>query len=130
MKKTSGVKYFQALLDGLVAVQRPESLAKQDDPTFTYEVDGKCYALAFWALKGTLYTELYKRVLGPARLSGCLKNGYPSWSFNITTLEKKYQNGNLSWIPVGTPHAKSSPAFIEFARSILEPGAPTPTANS
>jgi hypothetical protein len=125
LKKAQGIKYFQPMMDALVAIRRPESLKdRQDDPEFVYPVDGELYTLAYWALRSTSYTELYKKVLAPARFMGCLREGgFPTWSFNISTFEKPYQGGNRAWIPIATPRARNTPEFMKFVRSVLEPAA-------
>lgn len=119
LKETSGMKYFRPLADAVLVVERPESV-EDDDTVFVYEVDGKKYALALWGLLGTSYTALAKRVFFTQKTIGCLRGGYPTWSYNITTREETYTGGNKAWIPLGTPRAKSTPAFLEFAKSILQ----------
>lgn len=130
LKKASGIKLFQQLADALVLVERPAICVPKEgmkDPIFVYEVDGKRYALAFWALKGTTFTAAYKRVFGPARLTGFLREGgNPSWSFALSTREETYQNGNKAWVPVVVPNAPSSPAMLAFANSVLNPQPATP----
>jgi hypothetical protein len=127
LKKASGMKLFQPLADALVAVQRPDDCA-DDDTVFGYDVDGKKYALALWAMKGTAYTEAAKRVFFTGRAVGILKKGYPTYSFTIATREKPYPNGNKAWIPVCLPGQKTSPAFLNFVASVL--GAPETEAAS
>jgi hypothetical protein len=119
LKKASGMKLFQPLADAFVAIQRPESCA-DDDTVFNHSVEGKKYALALWAMKGTSYTEAAKRVFFTSRKLGILqKGGYPSYSFSVATREKPYPNGNKAWIPVCLPVARTSPEFLEFVRSVL-----------
>jgi hypothetical protein len=127
LKKAQGIKYFQPMMDALVAIRRPDSLKdRKDDPEFVYPVEGNLYTLAYWALRGTAYTELYKKVLAPARFMGCLREGgYPTWCFNISTFEKPYQGGNKAWIPIATPNSRNTPEFMKFVRSVLEPSAST-----
>lgn len=119
LKKEAGMKRFEPLADALVVVERPE-IAPDDDTLFTYVVDGKKCALALWAMHGVVYTAGAKRVFFTARAVGCLREGgYPSWTYSIATREEKYPNGNTAWIPVCLPIRKSTPAFIEFARQVL-----------
>lgn len=116
-KKDAGMKRFEPLADALVVVERPEIVA-DDDTVFIYPCDGKKYALALWALKGTAYTAAAKGVFFTARAVGCLKGGYPSYSFALSTRQKS-GNGNTWNIPVCLPKAKSTPSFLEFAANIL-----------
>lgn len=118
LKKASGMKRFEPLADGMVLIERPEIVA-DDDTVFVYEIEGKKYALALWAVRGTSYTALCKRVLFPARRMGALRiGGYPSWNYSLASAEVPF-GPNMSWIPTAVPKAKNSPAIINFIRSIL-----------
>lgn len=131
--KGGAVKRFEPLVDACVLIERPAA-CEDDDSVFVHEIDGKKYALALWALKGTLYTSLAKGVWFTARRMGCLMSkeikkdgkgtgvytgGYPTWSWNIISKEKPFETGNKSWIVTGTPHKKNSEEFLEFVRTIL-----------
>ena len=118
LKKASGMKLFQPLADALVVVERPDICA-DDDTVFTYEVAGKKYALALWAMKGTSYTEAAKRVFFTARAVGILRKGYPSYCFAVSTREKPYPNGNRAWIPICNPIRQNDETLIAFVRSII-----------
>lgn len=117
LKKASGMKRFEPLAEALVAIERPATLA-DDDTIFVYPVDGKKYALAVWGLKGTAYTAAAKRVFFQARSMGCLRTGYPSWSFAVSTRMESRESNTYS-VPVCLPKAKSTPAFLEFVASVL-----------
>lgn len=117
LKKASGMKLFQPLCDACIAIQRPEAV-KDDNTVFGFDVDGKKYVLAWWALKGTAYTEVCKRGVFYHRSMGCLRQGYPVRSFAVTT-RQKVGEGNTYAQPVAIPDAESTPAFLEFAKSIL-----------
>lgn len=118
LKKASGMKRFEPLADALVAIQRPANCA-DDDTVFVYDVDGAKYALALWAMKGTSYTAAAKRVFFTARMCGCLRKGYPTWSYALTCREQKYETGNAAWVPVCIPIKQTTPAFLEFVKSII-----------
>lgn len=119
LKKAAGMKLFQPLADALCAVERPAN-APDDGTLFVYEIDGKKYALAMWAMRGTSYTAAAKRVFFTARLVGCLKErGYPSWNYAVSVREESYPNGNKAWIPVCVPNKPSSPEFIAFVQNFL-----------
>lgn len=119
LKKETGIRRFEPLADALVAIQRPAACA-DDDTVFVYDVDSAKYTLGLWAMKGTVYTALAKRVLFTSRATGCLrKSGYPSWSYSVTTRENKYENGHAAWVPVALPNKATTPAFLEFVRSII-----------
>ncbi len=119
LKKASGMKLFQVLADALVAIERPESCA-DDDTVFVYEVEGKKFALAIWSLKGSAYTAAAKRVFFTARTCGCLRQGYPTHQYSLSTRLESFNNGaNKAWVPVCVPKAKSSPAFLAWVASVL-----------
>lgn len=124
LKKGAGMKRFETLAEALIAIERPEHIA-DDDTIFVYPVEdgGKVrkFALALWAMKGTAYTAAAKRVFFTARAVGSLRKGYPTRSFNLTTVFESFDNGNGAWVPVCLPAAESTPAFMEFARAILNP---------
>lgn len=118
LKKASGMAYYQPLADAVVAVQRPDAVA-DDGTVFVYEVDGHKIALGLWSMKGSSYTAAAKRVFFTARAVGCLRaGGYPSWSYALTTRVETL-NGNPTWVPVCTPNARSTPAMIDFVKSII-----------
>jgi hypothetical protein len=118
LKQSSGMKRFEPLADALVAIERPASIT-DDDTVFVYAVDGKKYALAIWGLKGTAYTAAAKRVFFTARAMGCLRGGYPTYSFNVSTRSETRESNTYS-IPVCLPAQKSTPAFLEFVASVLK----------
>lgn len=116
-KKSSGMKRFEHLADALVVIERPDAVA-DDDTVFIYPCDGKKYALALWALKGTAYTAAAKGVFFTARAVGCLRSGYPTYSFALSTRTQS-RDGNTWYVPVCLPRTKSSAEFLAFAASIL-----------
>lgn len=127
-KQAAGMKRFEPGIDALVAVQRPEGndqesgqpLCPDDGSVFNFEVEGKKYALAFWGLRGTCYTAACKRVLFYERRCGCMRTGgYPSWSWSVTTREESWPGGVKSWIPIFVANKPSTPAQVDFAKSIL-----------
>lgn len=124
-KEAAGMKRFEPLADGMVVIERPELVA-DDDTIFVYEIEGKKYAIALWAVRGTSYTNLCKRVLFPARRMGALrKGGFPSWCWSLSSREESF-GANRSWIPIALPKAKNSPAIVDFVREILT-GVSAPT---
>jgi len=126
MKEKSGMKLFQPLADAFLVIERPHGHEK-DTTNFTYEVDGKFYALALWAMKGTAYTSAAKRVFFTSRRIGILRQGgYPSWSFTVATREDTYSGGNRAWVPICLPKEKTSPAMLEFITQVLS----TPSAEA
>lgn len=117
-KKSAGMKLFQVLAEALIAIERPEHVA-DDDTVFVYKVGDKKYTLAIWSMKGSVYTEAAKRVLFYHRTTGCLINGYPSFSFNLSTKFKDFKTGHSSWIPVLVARSKSTPEFLDFANGLV-----------
>lgn len=121
LKEKAGMKRFEPLADGMVVIERPE-ICVDDDTVFVYAVDGKKYALALWAVRGTSYTALCKRVLFPARRLGALRHGgFPSWSYSLSANEVTF-GVNMSWIPVALPRAKNTDAFLAFVKDVLTGG--------
>lgn len=116
-KQTSGMKRFEPLADAVVVIERPQEVA-DDDTVFCYPCDGKKYALALWGLKGTSYTQAAKGVFFTARAVGCLRGGYPTYSYALSTRTQS-KNGNTWYVPVCIPNKKSSAEFLAFAASIL-----------
>jgi hypothetical protein len=126
LKAASGMKLFQPLADAFIVIERPEAL-KDDTTDFTYEIEGKQYALALWACKGTAYTSMAKRVFFTSRRIGILREGgFPSWCFTVATREDTYPGGNKAWVPICLPKAKNTSAFLEFIANILN----TPSAEA
>lgn len=121
LKKAAGMKLFQPLADALVAIQRPDICA-DDDTVFVYEVEGAKYTLAMWGMKGTAYTAAKKYFFTPRRM-GCLRDGYYTRRFSLTTREDQYGGGNRAWVPVAVVGDKTTPAFLDFVRSALAPPA-------
>jgi len=126
LKKAAGMKRFEPLADAVVLLERPATAA-DDDTVFGFAVDGKKYALALWALKGTSYTSLAKGVFFTERRIGCLQKGYPTMNFSASTILKPYKSGNSTWIPVCVPRAKNTEAFLDFVRALLT-GSVAPTS--
>lgn len=118
LKKASGLKRFGPMAESLFAIERPDCCA-DDDSTFIYECDGKKYALALWSLTWTNYTSVAKGTFYTQRAMGCLKNGYPTYSFSLSTRLSPPKNGNRWHQPVLIKNKPSTPAFLEFAASIL-----------
>lgn len=120
LKKTDGMKRFEPLAEALVAIERPEIVA-DDDTVFVYPVDGKKYALALWGMKGTAYTAAAKRVFFTGRAMGCLRDGYPSRSFALTTRWQKFSETNAAWVPVLIPGQPSTPELLAWVTGVLNP---------
>ncbi len=122
MKKSSGMKYFQALATALLLIERPAAIA-DDDTVFTFEVDGIKYALAWWNMKGAIYTEAARKVFFTARQTSWLRKGYPTYSVAVTTKLATYPGGKAAWVPVCLPNKPSTASFLTFAQSVLNPAA-------
>jgi hypothetical protein len=127
LKKASGMKRFEALADAVVLIERPEQI-KDDGTVFVFDCEGKKYAFAMFALKGTLYTAAAKKVFFTHRSIGCLREGgYPSFHYYLTTKLENWPGGNSSWIPICVSGTKSSPAFLDFVAGLIG-GTPAPAA--
>lgn len=123
-KKASGLLRFEPLADALVLIERPADVA-DDDTVFVYPIDGKKYALALWAMRGVQYTAAAKKVFFTQRRLGCLRGGYPTMNFSVSTRLESWQGGKSAWIPICVPAKKSTPEMIGVIREILT-GSVTP----
>lgn len=121
LKEASGMKLFQLLAEALVAIEKPAGVV-DDDSVFVYPVGDKKFALALWGMKGSVYTAAAKRVFQTQRAIGCLRGGYPTMNFNVTTRLEKWPNGNSSWIPICLPFQKSTPEVMAFVADVLGGG--------
>lgn len=125
MKKAAGIKRFEPLAEALILIEKPADapnlapIPLDEEPVYIYEVEGKRYTMALWAMKGTSYTEGAKKVFFTNRRTGCLRNGYPTYSFTLATRNKAYDNGNSTWIPVMLPLHKTSALLLEFVKGVL-----------
>lgn len=118
LKKGSGLRLFQTLSEALVVVFKPAWVKDEGNAVFTYDVDGRPCALALWGMKGTAYTHGAKAFF-TARGIGCLrKEGYPSWSWNLTT-KLATTKGNSYFIPVLVPRTHSTSAMFAFAQQVI-----------
>lgn len=125
LKAAAGMKRFEPLAEALIIIEKPADapgvapIPLDDEPVFIYEVEGKRYTMALWAMKGTAYTEGAKKAFMTNRRTGCLRNGYPTFSFTLATRNKAYDNGNSTWVPVLLPLHKTSAALLDFAKGVL-----------
>lgn len=120
LKAKDGIKRFEYLATALIAIERPDICA-EDDTIFVYPVDNKKYALALWGMKGSAYTRAAKAVFFTARNLGCLRAGYPAYSFNLTTrLEPTPDKVSTYIVPVALPNKKNSPEFLAWVCTVLE----------
>jgi hypothetical protein len=119
LKKKDGMKRFEQLAEALIAIERPEICA-DDDSVFVYPVDGKKYALALWGMKGTAYTEAAKKVFFTNRSVGCLREGYPTRVFAMSTRWKQFGASNGAWIPILVQSDKTSPEMLKWVASVLQ----------
>lgn len=124
--KATGKKLYQTLAECLVLIEKPDDV---DDPAFSYFVEGKAYALAVWAQKGTAYTNGTK-ILRTARKAGWLKDefnpdgtqkvkrGYSHGVWELRTELGQYGT-NFAWKPVLRRTEYTSPALQQFAAQVL-----------
>ncbi len=117
LKSKDGMKRFQPITDLLMLIERPE-VVKDDDIVFNFTVAGKKFAFGAWALKGSAYTAVMKRVFNYHRLTGILKGGYPTYSFAVSTHLEKFKNGNSAWVPSAVPIGKTSDEVLKFIHEI------------
>jgi len=125
----TGKPLYQLLAEALVLIEQPEGL---DDPSFSYVIDDKNYALALWSFKGAAYTHVIKGALRPARKFGWLKDvvdpvsrtlvargAYYNGYWKVNTLLKSFRTGNSAWVPDFERGGETSPELRSVAQSIL-----------
>lgn len=120
LKEKDGIRYFEPMLDLLVAVARPAHV-KDNDTVFSFPVGPDKYTVVLWSCKASAYTAVCKRTLFGARRFNVLRGGYFTHSWNLTTLYTQFRTGNSAWLPVLTPREKSTPEFLAFVKEILNP---------
>jgi len=122
------LRMFQRLATALLLVERPAKIADTDHIEFPYECEGKYYALALWAMKGTAYTHAAKtmftdRKIGHLRTirdasGNVLAGGYSTYGYSLSTSVKTFGE-NPTVIPVVKPAGKTSEGFRAFARVVI-----------
>lgn len=120
------VKLFQRLSTALLLVERPAGIEDQDNLLFSYEFQGKYYALALWSMKGTAYTNGAKRMFTDRKLGHLRAGGYSSYSYLLSTKLETYKftgTENYAHIPVLKPGQRTSPEFKAFVSEVLGIGA-------
>lgn len=122
LKERDGMKRFDKGIDCLLAVERPEQVS-DDDTVFVFDVEGKKYALCLYTMKASAYTELKRTVLTHQHI-GCLRKGTATHSYSLSScLKPTPDKSSTYWAPVLVPAKPSTPAFLEFAKTVL--GSPT-----
>lgn len=125
LKEKEGMKKFVYACDCLLAIERPEIVA-DDDTVFVFPVEDKKYALAMYNMKSSAFTVL-KQTVNTAKLLGCLRSGIATHSWALSSRLVPRKDGKSTyWRPVLTPAKKSTPAFLEWAASVIA----TPTRDS
>lgn len=120
------VKLFQRLSTALLLVERPASVDDQDNLLFSYEFQGKFFALALWSMKGTAYTNGAKRMFTDRKLGHLRAGGYSSYTYLLSTKLETYKftgTENYAHIPVLKPGQRTSPEFQAFVKEVLGIGA-------
>lgn len=117
LKKGEGMRLFVPMVDALLGIRKPDHVDDPEGVNFCYDVGGQKWALALWTLKGTSYTGAAK-VWFTARATGCLRKGYPSFTWNLSTALKPFGK-NFAYVPVLVPKGPSSPDLLEFVRRAL-----------
>jgi hypothetical protein len=113
LKKATGIKRFGHLDDFVVLVKRPEH-CQDDDSVFIYSIEGSKYAMCILRLAKSAWTSLAKNFIYSEKKNGCLLAGFYTRAIQVTTVEKKFDGGKGTWVPVGVAGNKSSPEFINF----------------
>ncbi len=121
---------YQQLSEALVLIQQPEGVT---DPAFSYVADGKRWAPALWAMKGSAYTngaKLFRTVrkagwlkdeINPADGTVIKRSAYFHGLWDMTTFCKQYNSGFFAWIPVPKKAAVSEtgPEVRALAEKVL-----------
>lgn len=112
---TPAKKYFQPLRTAFILIEKPVAVEDPDHNLFTYEFQGRYFALALWSMKGTSYTNGAKQIFTAKKL-GYLRNGYTSTGVSCSTKLEKYGE-NFAWIPVLKAGVKNDEAFRDWCRT-------------
>lgn len=115
-------KLFQPLSTALILLQQPEHIKDEEHAKFPYECEGKYYALTFWAMKGTAFTNGAKTLFTARKLGHLRSGGYPSYSWKLGTKLETYSftgTTNYAHIPVLENGPKNSDAFVAFTKNVL-----------
>lgn len=111
---------FETLATALILVQKPVHIRDEDKVIFPHECEGKSYSLCLWGMKGSAYTNAAKHIFTARRL-GHLIPGYHTQAWSFTT--KMEPAGDTDYpVPVITPAAKATEAFVAFVNNILGAG--------
>ena len=121
--KASGgkLKRFEHLATALCLIKRPDFIKDEDHQVFTHEIEGTYYALAFWSMKGTAYTNAAKRFFTERKI-GFLKNprSYPSFAWTLTTKVEPFPGDdggtNYAVVPVLSPGPKTPEALLTYVK--------------
>lgn len=120
------VKLFQRLSTALILVERPEHVKDEENLLFSYEFEGRHFALALWSMKGTAYTNGAKRLFTDRKLGHLRAGGYSSFTYLLSTKLETYKfsgQENYAHIPVLKPGQRTSPEFKAFVQGVLGVGA-------
>jgi len=116
---------FQTLATALVILQRG---AEDPEAAFPFIYEGHGYALVFWSMKGTAYTNAAK-VFFTARKTGLFKtsrsamiSGYLKQWVLLETEAKKYST-NWAMIPIVNLAEETTEAFRAWVHQMLRPDA-------
>lgn len=119
LKEASGMKLFQYSRDCLLAIERPEHVA-DDETTFVFDVEGRKYALCLYTMRASAYNVLKKSVQTDEQI-GCLRKGLSTYSYSLSCrLEPTPDKQSTYWLPTLVPNKPSTPAFLDFAKQVLE----------
>lgn len=122
LKKSEGMRRFEPLIDLLIAIEKPAHVSDPDGAVFGFPVDDKQVAVGFWGCKGSSYTHAVKKVFNMHRLTGVLRGGYYTHSFNVSTRPEKFMTAKGTFyapVPVCVPKAKTAPAMLELIKNIV-----------
>lgn len=117
-KEKDGMLRFDYMAEALLAIERPAAVA-DDDIVFNFPADGIKYTLALYSMKASAFT-VAKSTVFRHRSLGCLTGGYPTHSWALSSiLAPTPDKSSTYWRPVLIPHKKSTPAFLDFAQSVI-----------
>lgn len=117
---TKDIPWYQFEATAIVLVRKPDSVT--DDSQFPFDFDGKKWGLMTWSMKGSAYTHAVKPLKTARRIGYLRKNlgrEFYSFTFKVSTNLEGFRTGNKAYVPVIEKSDETTPAFVEFIKSIL-----------
>ena len=111
--KSKKITICEPLVEAFVAIEQPADFPAKN-AVFNHKVGDRRFTLALWAFKGAAYTAAIKKTINTERLMGCLQDGFPNWTFSVSTVLKPFNTGNSAWVPVFLPTRETEQDVLDW----------------